>query len=289
MASSPYVAGHGVPRGRWRRLPGICAVDAAFAIAVVTWKEWAAYRSHMAVSLVTGPLRFLVMTWIWRSTTSAATGGQGATESLVLYSGLAVLVGYAVMDFSDWNLQMLVRTGRYATQLLYPLPHPWFSFSQKLGHRFLSLLIEILPVWCLVSLFLGKPLVPCNLGWFLLSVAQGFVLMFFINYAVGLTGFWLVRAEGVRRCLLVVRDTMSGAWIPLSFFPGAFQSILFLSPYPWAMYVPLRIAMGNLEIHGQILSAPLAVALQSVALLAWGSLALAATKFANRRFLAAGG
>jgi len=259
------------------------------AVAEITWKEWAAFRSHMAVSLLTGPLRFLVMTWIWHGTARPGTAGGLSTEALVTYSGLAILVSYAVFDFADWNLQMLVRTGKYANHLLQPLPHPLFAFGQKLGHRALALLVEAIPVWVLVSLALGRPLVPAHPFWFALAVAQGFALMFVANYAVGLAGFWMTRAEGLRRCILLLRDTLAGAWLPLSFFPAAMLPFLFLLPYPWILYVPLRIGLGNVELAGHVLSAPVAVGCQTLALLAWTGLLALGRMAATRRFLAVGG
>jgi ABC-2 type transport system permease protein len=265
-------------------------LEAIASVASVTWKEWAAFRSHMAVSLLTGPLRFLVMTWIWTATASSSgvTAGM-TTDDLVAYSGLAILVGYAIFDFADWNLQMLVRTGAYANHLLQPMHHAWYALSQKLGHRALAMLIEAFPVWILVSLFLGRPLVPRHPGWFALSVAIGFLLMFVVNYASGLVGFWLVRAEGVRRCVVLVRDLLGGAMLPLSFFPATLQSLLFLTPYPWALYVPLRLGSGDVDIAGRILSPASAVVLQGAALVVALAVVSGLDAWARRRFLAAGG
>lgn len=264
--------------------------QALFAVASVTWKEWTAFRSHMLVSLFTGPLRFLTLTWIWKATASpSAMAGGMTTNDLITYSGLAILVGYAVFDFADWNLQMLVRTGRFANHLLQPMHHAWYALAQKMGHRALAILIEAVPVWVLVSLFLGRPLVPHGGIWFLLSVSLGFMLMFVVNYASGLVGFWLTRAEGVRRCMVLVRDTFGGAWIPLSFFPLAIQPILFATPYPWILYVPLRIATGRLEILGRIVEPALAVGLQAIVLTVSVILLSGLDFLARRRFLAAGG
>jgi ABC-2 type transport system permease protein len=260
------------------------------AIAQVTWKEWAAFRSHMAVSLLTGPLRFIVMSWIWTTTASSGHSTNGlARADLIAYSAFALLAGYAVFDFADWNLQMLVRTGRYTNHLLQPLPHPLFAFGQKLGHRALAVLIEAIPVWGLVSWWLGHPLVPRHLLWFGLSLALGFTLMFLVNYASGLVGFWLARAEGVRRCLGLARDTLAGAWLPVSFFPAVFLPFLFLLPYPWILYVPVRIALGRVEILGHALTAPQAVGAQLAVTLTWTAILACLQRQANRRFLAAGG
>jgi ABC-2 type transport system permease protein len=266
------------------------AVGAMNAIAQVTLKEWAAFRSHMLVSLLTGPLRFLVMAWMWKST--LAGGGKVAgmgRDDLVAYSGLAVIVTYAVFDFADWNLHMLVRTGRYATYLLLPIPHIAFAFSQKLGHRLLAMLLEALPVWLLVSLWLGRPLLPAHPFWFAASVMLGFLLVFLVNYAAGLIGFWMTRTEGLRRCLVLLRDTLGGAYIPLAFFPPALQPILFCLPYAWAMYVPLRIGLGSVVLAGHSLAPPVALALQAAFTAMWALVVAAFHRMALKRYLAAGG
>jgi ABC-2 type transport system permease protein len=260
------------------------------AIAVVTWKEWAAFRSHMAVSLFVGPLRFLIFTWIWTATTSAGSSVGGmARADLITYSGMAIILGYAVFDFADWNLQMLVRTGVYVNHLLQPLHHAWYALAQKMGHRVLALLIEAVPVWIMVSLLIGRPLVPRHPAWFLVSAGIGFFLMFVVNYASGLVGFWLVRAEGVRRCIVLVRDLVGGAVLPLSFFPSVIQPFLFLTPYPWILYVPLRIGTGNVEIVGRILSPAQAVGMQFAVLVVALLAMLGLDALSRRRFLAAGG
>jgi ABC-2 type transport system permease protein len=269
---------------------GIPRLGAIAAIANVTWKEWAAFRSHMLVSLFTGPLRFLLMTWIWKATTSPSHGAVGlSTDGLVAYSGLAIVVGFAVFDFADWNLHMLVRTGAYANHLLHPMHHAWYALSQKLGHRALAMLLEAIPVWILVSLFLGRPLIPQNPGWFAVSVALGFLLMFVVNYACGLAGFWLVRAEGFRRCVLLLRDTLSGSVIPLAFFPIAVQPLIYCTPYPWILSVPLGLGTGHVEIAGRIYAPHLLVACQA-GVLAVSALVLAGLDRVSRaKFLAAGG
>lgn len=278
-----------------RRLVGIDVIGlprpgAVVAIASVTWKEWAAFRSHMMVSLFTGPLRFLLMTWIWTATSSPTNGAAGlSTDELVAYSGLAIVVGFMVFDFADWNLQMLVRTGTYVNHLLQPMHHAWYAFSQKIGHRALAMLLEALPVWILVSLFLGEPLVPRNPGWFAVSVSLGFLLMFVVNYASGLAGFWLVRAEGLRRCILLLRDTLGGALLPLSFFPLAVQPWLYCTPYPWILSIPLGIGTGHLDIAGRLYAPHQLVGLQARVLVVSLVLLALLDRVSRAKFLAAGG
>jgi ABC-2 type transport system permease protein len=172
---------------------------------------------------------------------------------------------------------------------LLPIPHPLFAFSQKLGHRSLAFLLEALPVWALISWWLGRPLWPRNPAWFLLSVTQGFVLLFLINYATGLIGFWMTRTEGMRRCLELLRGILGGSYLPLAFFPIAWQPALFLLPYAWAVYVPLRIGLGTVDIAGHAVAPSMAVAGQTAMTAATWLAVLGLRRLAQRRYMAAGG
>ena len=39
-------------------------------------------------------------------------------NQMVSYYGLVILLHYLTMDFADWNLQMLIRTGKFLTFIL---------------------------------------------------------------------------------------------------------------------------------------------------------------------------
>lgn len=255
------------------------------AIAAVTWKEWAAFRSHMMVSLLTGPLRVFLLWQIWRVTVPDLE----LRAQLVEYTAAALLVVYATWDFADWNLQMLVRLGKFQGHLLQPLEHPFYALSQKVGHRCLAVVFEILPVWAILSVLVGRPLLPRNPAAFAASVAIAFFLQFAINYAVGLLGFWMVRAEGVRRCLVLLRDVMAGAWFPLILFPEAAREMLLWLPFAWAIHVPAQVFLGAPLLPGMTYSVTVVLALQAaMCLAAWGAM-WGVRRIAVRRHMAVGG
>src|SRR5574344_1826738 len=91
-------------------------------VAFVTYKEWSAYRTHSMVSILVGPAYFLVQYFIWRavydSPSLAASAGSIhglALGQMLTYYAANALIGYLTMDFADWNLGMLVRTGKFLT------------------------------------------------------------------------------------------------------------------------------------------------------------------------------
>jgi ABC-2 type transport system permease protein len=165
------------------------------AVALVTYKEWSAYRTHSMVSIFVGPVYFIVQYFIWTAAYGGRTELNGMELSqMITYFGASTLIGYLTMDFADWNLQMLIRTGKFLTFALRPIHHRFFAFSQKIGHRVLGLIFEFIPCYIIFSLLFDINMVPKNLGWTVLSVALAFLMNFYIHYILGMTAFWFTQS-----------------------------------------------------------------------------------------------
>jgi ABC-2 type transport system permease protein len=236
------------------------------AVAFVTYKEWAAYRSHMLISLLVGPVNFLVMYFIWHAVFLNNPVINGfSLEQMITYYGVVTIIHYLVMDFADWNLHMLIHTGRFVTNIIKPMSHRFFAFSQKVGHRLLGFLWEFIPVYGLLVFVFKINLFPVYPGWTILSVLLGFLMNFFINYCIGITGFWLIRGEGVRRMVQIVGMVLRGVFIPLVFFPQVIQAILFFLPFQFAVYVPICVFLGSYELAGYTFTIPQIIGIQAIA------------------------
>jgi ABC-2 type transport system permease protein len=236
------------------------------AVAFVTYKEWAAYRSHMLVSLFVGPIYFIIQVFIWRALFEQTPIINGySLEQMIAYFGIVTLLHYLIMDFADWNLQMLIRTGKFLTFMLRPVSHRFFAFSQKVGHRLLGIIWEFLPVYCIFFFVLKIRLVPEYPFWFALSALLSFLMMFLVNYSIGITGFWLIRTGGLRNLFFIMRSVFAGVFLPLTFFPVVLQKILFFLPFQFITYVPIKVFIGAYELAGMTLSIPQIVGIQALA------------------------
>lgn len=259
------------------------------AVAFATYKEWAAYRSHALVSLFVGPVYFLVQVFIWNAVYASHGSINGLSlHQMLTYFGIAALINYLIMDFADWNLQMLIQTGKFLTFMLRPVSHIYFALSQKVGHRILGFIFEFLPVY-LVFFFIFKiRILPVKPVWGLVSMSLGFVMMFLVNYCVGITAFWLTRTSGIRRMFLLLRDICSGVLLPLTFFPGFLQQALLFLPFQYIAYVPIRVFLGSYQLGGLTLSIPQIVGLQAVAVGVMTIFTLAFFRLGIRRFTGVG-
>src|SRR5690606_19992585 len=100
----------------------------------------------------------------------------------------------------------------------------------------------------------------------------------------GLTAFWIVRAEGIRRVFLLLKDVTAGVFLPLSFFPEVLQKILFFLPFQFITYLPTRVYIGEYELAGITLSMAEAVGLQAIAVLITASITFLLYSAAIKRF-----
>lgn len=236
------------------------------AVAFVTYKEWSAYRTHSLVSVFVGPVYFLVQYFIWTALygTNGSLAGIGL-EQMIRYFGASALIGYLTMDFADWNLQMLVRTGKYLTFTLRPVHHRFFALSQKVGHRILGFFFEFLPCLIIFVILFRIPMIPEHLMWTILSVALAFLMNFYVNYCLGLTAFWLTKADGLRHVYGLIAQIFSGSLIPLVFFSEFLQKLLFFLPFQYTLYVPAMVWTGNYYVGNVELEIPQIVGIQAVA------------------------
>jgi ABC-2 type transport system permease protein len=216
------------------------------AVAAATFKEWSVYRTHTLVSVFVGPVYFAAQYFIW----TAVYGSRGELagmdlQNVIRYFGASALIGYLTMDFADWNLSMLIRTGKFLTFALRPLHHRFFALSQKIGHRVLGFALEFLPCVVIFHFVFGVDMRPASLGWEILSVALAFLTGFYFNYIIGMTSFWFVKAEGVRSVVNLISSIFSGSLIPLAFFPNWFQKLQYFLPFQYTLYVPAKVFIGE--------------------------------------------
>lgn len=259
------------------------------AATLATYKDWMAYRSSVALSLFVGPVFFLVQVAIWTAVYQSTDDIAGFTlQGMIRYYGATALMGYLTIDYSDYELQEHIRKGTFITFLLRPVSYGWYALCQKLGHRLLAVWLEFLPVALLFLLLFRVDLRPAHPLWTAVSIALSFLLVFFVNFSIGLLSFWFTRNDGFRRAMLILRDFCSGTLLPLSLLPLGAQKILMFLPFQYLAYVPGRVFIGSYELAGMTLTIPQIVGLQALMTLAMLGIAAWMWRSAVRRFTGVG-
>jgi ABC-2 type transport system permease protein len=224
------------------------------------------YRTHMFVSFFVGPVYFAVQYFIWGAiyTDGGVINGIEYTQ-MIRYFGITALIGYLTWGSADWNLSMLIRTGKYLTFSLRPVHHPFFALSQKIGHRLLAVIMEFSPCLILFILIFSVDMRPAHIGWFVLSVTLASLIHFYIRYCIGLLSFWIVQTQGIRMAYGLLESIFAGMLIPLVFFPEWLQAVQFFLPFQYTSYVPAMVFLGEYRLGGYEFSLPVIVGIQAIA------------------------
>lgn len=261
------------------------------SVAFVTYKEWSAYRTHSMVSILVGPVYFIIQYYIWKAVYGGNDGMINGMEfkQILSYYGAITLIGYLIMDFADWNLQMLIRTGKFLTFQLRPIHHRFFALSQKIGHRFLGLIFEFIPCFLILEFIFKIDLIPEHLGLSIISIIFAFLMNFYVNYCIGMTAFWLVQSSGIRMVYQVIAEILSGSLIPLVFFPEVLQKMLFFLPFQYITYVPASVVMGKYTLGGITMEIGQVVMIQGAAVAVVIALSEVIYRRAMNKYTDAGG
>lgn len=160
--------------------------------------------------------------------------------------------------------------------------------SQKLGHRVLGFFFEFLPCLLIFGLLFRVDIVPKYLGWTVLSVALAFLMTFYVNYCLGMTAFFFVRANGIRVVYQLIDSVFAGALIPLSFFPDSVQRVMMFLPFQYTNYITAMVWTCSNSIGSLGLTIPQAVLCQAAAVAVTAVLSEILYRLSIKRFTAVG-
>jgi ABC-2 type transport system permease protein len=82
------------------------------------------------------------------------------------------------------------------------------------------------------------------------SVAFAALIQFFISYSVALFAFWMLEISTVVFIVFSFEYFLSGHMFPLAFMPPLVQAVLKYLPFPYELYFPISVFMGQVRGAG---------------------------------------
>lgn len=157
--------------------------------------------------------------------------------------------------FSVWMLENeifdTIMNGNIAYELCRPIDIYNMWFSRSIANRMSRAVLRCFPILFIAAL-LPKPYgisLPADFGHFmgfLVTLILGLAVMVAFCMLIYVITFFTVSPSGVRAILTSATEFLSGAIIPLPFFPKSLQRVLEALPFAAMQNVPLRIYSGNL-------------------------------------------
>jgi len=254
------------------------------------YRRYAAYPGATYAGLFTNVFFGFLIAYILLAVYDERTdiGGYDVRDAIAyvwISQGLLTVVG--IFGASWWELARRVQTGDVASDLQRPVDVQRAERAQDLGRAGYQVVWRAVPQFFLGVLFfeLTIPTDPGRWLLFAVSVVLAVLVSFGIRFLVNLAAFWLLDYRGPVLLAIAINLVLSGAIIPLAFFPGVLDTIVHLTPFASMLMAPIDIYVDE-PLGG---SSAVVLALQlawAVALYAVGRLVLAA---GTRKLVVQGG
>ena len=201
------------------------------------------YRYGFLFTIIGNVIYLGVTYFLWRSIYHNADLIHGLTfDQTYLYVALGSAVFILLKTYADWLISNEIREGMIAVYLTKPLDYQLYALFISLGSALINLAAITVPTVLLLTLvfkvhFQSGP----GLAFFPVSLLLAFMISFNFDYLVGLMAFYNESVWGLTITKEVLLTTLSGALVPLQFFPLALQKVLLVLPFQAIYYTPLTM------------------------------------------------
>ena len=226
----------------------------------LTWVERLVYRVNFILEILSGLLYSLIVVFLWlaiyRSAARDFIGGYSVDDMVTYLLGAGLINSFILTTAENPETSQSIQDGTLSNLLVQPVsPYAiWLvrDFGTKAFFFFLGL-----SCYAVVFFFFTKYLVTSAslvyIIFFLFSLVLAALLQFFLFEALSLLAFWVENTYGIRFTMRVIMEVAGGAIIPISFFPGILQKLFLALPFPYLIYLPMKIYLGKIPL-GEILT-----------------------------------
>ncbi len=201
------------------------------------------YRFGFLFNILGSIIYMAVAYYLWRSIYAGSAVLRGMTfHETFVYVALGSAIFILLKTYADWFISNEIREGMIAVYLTKPVDYQFYALSVSAGWALMNLTAVSLPTMIML-VFVFQ--VPFELGpgllLFPLSLLLAFLLSFCFDYFIGILGFYSESVWGMSITKEIFITVLSGALIPLQFFPDWLQRILLLLPFQAIYHIPLMM------------------------------------------------
>lgn len=247
-----------------------------WSIFRISFQQEFAYRLNFVLWRVRNVFQILLTYFLWSTVfTNPQTQIFGYDRAKILTYVFGIMIVRAlVFSARAMDVSRDVAQGDLSNYLLKPLNYFKYWFTRDISSKTLNLMfasVEFILLFAILKppfFFQGN--IVALLA-FLVSVALAILIYFFLLFLISSIPFWAPEIGWGSHFLVtvVIIEAFSGALFPINILPHGFQAFLMATPFPYLIYFPVEVYLGN--IHGAALTGGLMITMAWAGIL-WFSL-----------------
>ena len=216
------------------------------------------WRASVFITLIGNVVYLLVVYNLWKaiyaSSAEDTVNGMTFTDTMI-YIVLAAAIFNLLSLWVVWEMGREIQDGGMVLSLIRPMEYRTHLLFSNLGANIMNFFMIFLPTFAIVSIITrGAIPLGLNLVYFMIALFFGLLINYHIDFFVGTICFYTEATWGVDAAKNVVVMLLSGAVIPIAFFPAGFKQVAEFLPFQAIYNIPLRILTGHTSDFKEILT-----------------------------------
>lgn len=221
-------------------------------IIKLTWSEILEYRLNFIMWRVRYLLGLITVYFLWFSVFPSTETLFGYTKSLMLTYILGTsLISAVVLSSKTIAIGDEISQGNLSNFLIKPVNYFKYWFARDLGDKAMNICFAIIELSILLAFLRPAVFVQSNVNYIFLTVISIFIaliLFFFINFLLGLIGFWTEEVWAPRFIFFIILSFFAGQLFPLDILPKPVFSVFQFLPFTYLLFFPVKIYLGQLSL-----------------------------------------
>ena len=215
------------------------------------------YRLGTAVTLFANLIYLVLVYFLWKAIYASAgtdvVNGMTFTDTIIYLILATALFNFLEM-FVVWDMSRSIQSGKIILDLLKPMRFREYTFWSYSGSHVVLFALTFVPTF-IVVMIVTRGAIPMgiNLLWFALATVLALIVNFSMEMIVATICLYTESTWGIN----IVKETivllLSGASIPLAFFPEGLRQVVDYLPFRAVYDIPLTILLeknGSDTIEG---------------------------------------
>lgn len=207
--------------------------------------EGLVFRTSLIVSIIGNLLYLIIIYFLWKAIFDSSP--TDVVNGMTFYDTMIYLVlASAMFQFMDtfvvWAIGRDYQSGQIVEYLVKPMDYQAYIFFAGIGNSIVAFFITFLPTFIIIYFVThGSIALGMNLVFFAVSLLCSIVVNFCVDFFVGTICLYTQSIWGVNIMKEVVVGLLSGATVPLAFFPEKLRMVVEFLPFQAIYHSPLRI------------------------------------------------
>ncbi|MNP17891.1 hypothetical protein D3C76_1103390 [compost metagenome] len=210
-----------------------------------------AYRTSYIITFASNFVNLLAIYFLWqgiyggRAELGGYTWDQMKTYLLVTFLANSILSWY-----SETAISSKILDGSVAADLLKPIDFQSARFAETLGSSLLEggMGTMIIGTFMLFTPGVTIPHSPVIWIMFVVSLFAAMVVKFGVVYLAALLCFWSTGSMGIVWARIAITNLLSGALVPLVFFPDWLERLAMFLPFQSIIHTPTVIFLQQVSV-----------------------------------------